>query len=830
MAFPVGADLQNSSGATAGPPAQAWAERLRAVFARARRAPRIARLYESYRGALAAAYGAAQEELYEDLFVRHTLLQMAARSLLEGRCGGCGARAGAAVPHLDWWRLLAEEGFPEGFEAAKRVAAGAARLAASAGGLAGLYGQLVGEGLRRRLGEYYTPPWLADFALREFELRGRAVVDPFCGFGAFLVAPFRRKVEEGEDPLGAYLAVAGFDLNPVAVATARAELALAYAEASGSGPPGPPPVYYADTFAALFGGREAWDLVRLLLPGNLADRIARFAEAELGGALTPQVAVAVEGGLADALEGALSACGRDSACIAESVAARLGAAGGPFRGLAELGAHEGLAELAAEYGSPRAWAAVAASALAPALLRRMEPDVVATNPPWISLSEFKAPYAAKMRKLLRAAAREAGVRGAAAAGADVSTVALAWAVGAAREGLAFVVSREQAFFHGSSAPAGVVATYAVLKRWRGALRLIDVDLDAFGHGVRPAVVIAKRGSGTELYVARGGPGYIALSRLPASYEDYVKPGLTYFSEVSPSELAERLGVRAVVATGNFIMGLRGGERGRGEPHAGLILEYFEESGNVAKLRLYNTSAILDAPKGLLEKYGVRAYGLIYVGEIYPFYVRRIHRVLLSDSGEVALRAFLVELLERNAGRAHGADAERVRRLAAELKQDSPPRALAPGAFYVAYRADTAFVAAALRAGEGHVIESHVSALECEGAEQAHYYAAVLNYLAYRVATAGRAFNRHQFARPLLAALLLGLGWGDVPAGVREEVARLARELSAKLPRARFANRLQALEYAARYPEFRRIVSLLDGAARREGWGLALGLVSSSAQR
>jgi len=116
-----------------------------------------------------------------------------------------------------------------------------------------LYQNLVPSDLRHRLGEYYTPDWLADLLLNEvglslenlmklgekdplkpLELR---VLDPACGSGTFLVlyiSRLRRYAEEHflQDVLIKYVLdnVVGYDLNPLAVLTARANYLLAIAD------------------------------------------------------------------------------------------------------------------------------------------------------------------------------------------------------------------------------------------------------------------------------------------------------------------------------------------------------------------------------------------------------------------------------------------------------------------------------------------------------------------------------------------------------------------------------------------------------------------------
>ncbi|MEW6523761.1 MAG: TaqI-like C-terminal specificity domain-containing protein [Bacillota bacterium] len=92
---------------------------------------------------------------------------------------------------------------------------------------------------RRRRGQYYTPPWLADAILDWLDWPGAwaRLVDPACGTGAFLVAAARRlaKTLEREGmPAGKVLEtivgrIQGYDTDPVAIFLCEVNLACALA-------------------------------------------------------------------------------------------------------------------------------------------------------------------------------------------------------------------------------------------------------------------------------------------------------------------------------------------------------------------------------------------------------------------------------------------------------------------------------------------------------------------------------------------------------------------------------------------------------------------------
>lgn len=100
-----------------------------------------------------------------------------------------------------------------------------------------LYESVITAPTRKRLGEYYTPDWLAERIVsttikRPLETR---VLDPACGSGTFLFHAVRRYLTKAEDAglsletalSGLTRHVIGMDLHPVAVTLARVTYLLA---------------------------------------------------------------------------------------------------------------------------------------------------------------------------------------------------------------------------------------------------------------------------------------------------------------------------------------------------------------------------------------------------------------------------------------------------------------------------------------------------------------------------------------------------------------------------------------------------------------------------
>jgi hypothetical protein len=95
-----------------------------------------------------------------------------------------------------------------------------------------LYQYLVPQEVRHKLGEYYTPDWLAELILNEVGYNGdtlKRLLDPACGSGTFLVLAIQRAREYGRGHKERSLETAkrivaniwGFDLNPLAVIASR---------------------------------------------------------------------------------------------------------------------------------------------------------------------------------------------------------------------------------------------------------------------------------------------------------------------------------------------------------------------------------------------------------------------------------------------------------------------------------------------------------------------------------------------------------------------------------------------------------------------------------
>lgn len=123
-----------------------------------------------------------------------------------------------------------------------------------------LYESIIEPAERQRLGEYYTPDWLAQRIVDEHYTSplDQRILDPSCGSGtfvfhavrAYLAAADAAAVPNGQAVAGVVAHVFGMDVHPVAVALARVTYLLAIGQARLSADDRPPlsvPIYLGDS-------------------------------------------------------------------------------------------------------------------------------------------------------------------------------------------------------------------------------------------------------------------------------------------------------------------------------------------------------------------------------------------------------------------------------------------------------------------------------------------------------------------------------------------------------------------------------------------------------
>jgi hypothetical protein len=492
-----------------------------------RNEPNIKPLYEAYKSMVGMLYGEAEEKFFEDLFIRHTYMQMVVlasltaclekRGKIESICSGSLVNIDIALPYLNWWKAaLYNDEAKNILERVLTEIVGRANiidwsLNTAEDVFRTLYEFLVEPPVRRKLGEYYTPLWLVEMILNEFDVKEKIVLDPFCGSGTFLIKTFYKKINEGEKPDKALNEMVGFDINPLGVTVARAELIIAYKRVTGKEPENPPHVYHIDTLASWFGEE-------IILVAGL-DELAKKARTYLQTMInfnqlkldnTFEILTSLrnlERTLTYAIKFSFNECGLNIKCLEEKIENYL------EQNLSNLkdsftqnfldhfkkdAIAKSIANLIVKYGGNDVWAVVLISIYTPILMTRFKPDIIVTNPPWIPVTEYKAPYSNKVREYMLGKIRKRikDKAGQVIVGADVAAAALGKSIEFAKEGIAFIMNKDQLFNYKSSEHAGIIATFCILedllKNTEAKIKLFDFDFDIFKHGIYPAVIIIKK--------------------------------------------------------------------------------------------------------------------------------------------------------------------------------------------------------------------------------------------------------------------------------------------------------------------------------------------------
>lgn len=217
-----------------------------------------------------------QFEGTDDLFVEHTLLVNSAEIIAHAVVGldvehivPASLLSGAKFDESEIYGVVEADffdwvvGLPTGDVFVRALARRLARFdwgSVDHDVLKVLYESVIPPETRKKLGEYYTPDWLAQVIVDTVVTQPleQRVLDPACGSGTFLFHSVRRYIAEAESkgmPVKAMLdgvtsRVFGMDLHPVAVTLARVTYLLAIGrERLTGGDRGPIqiPVYLGDS-------------------------------------------------------------------------------------------------------------------------------------------------------------------------------------------------------------------------------------------------------------------------------------------------------------------------------------------------------------------------------------------------------------------------------------------------------------------------------------------------------------------------------------------------------------------------------------------------------
>ena len=161
----------------------------------------------------------------EELFLAHTLLITYAEIIAHAVTGTSVALIEPGV--FDW--VVDVRGGEAFVHTLARRLNGFAWASVEHDLLSGLYQSMIGASARKRLGEYYTPDWLAVTLVAEVldDPLNQRVLDPACGSGTFVFHAVRRHLAATASIDSVTRHVFGTDVHPIAVALARVNYLLA---------------------------------------------------------------------------------------------------------------------------------------------------------------------------------------------------------------------------------------------------------------------------------------------------------------------------------------------------------------------------------------------------------------------------------------------------------------------------------------------------------------------------------------------------------------------------------------------------------------------------
>ena len=264
-----------------------------------------------------------------------------------------------------------------------------------------LYEAVIPAEDRRRLGEYYTPDWLARMIVDEVvtDPLNQRVLDPACGSGTFIHVAAAKYLAAARDAglgpsatlEGLINQVIGIDVHPVAVHLARATWTFAARDAIhaaadvGGRVEVSAPIYLGDSLQLRAEARQLFDLDRVTI------QIEDASDGELEHHLVLEFPLALVE-QSDWFDQTLAAITQHIESGQNPVWA-LDADGGFERGSADYQMLEATARtlerLHAE-GRDHIWGYYVKNLVRPVALRREPVDVVVGNPPWITYNRTEA--------------------------------------------------------------------------------------------------------------------------------------------------------------------------------------------------------------------------------------------------------------------------------------------------------------------------------------------------------------------------------------------------------------------------------------------------------
>jgi len=823
-------------------------------------------LFKAYSNIISRLYEGIPEDIIKRLYIKHTLMQMIVSACLTTSlkkisnsieaCSGEKIEIEFSLPYLKWWEKLLKNGNSDIIKFLNSLLDSIYSKALLIDWEEGnkedvfreLYEILIDEETRRKIGEYYTPLWLVEFMIKGVSdtlngLKDKIILDPFCGSGTFLVKAFYKKIEEGENPDKAIKEIIGFDILPLAVSIARAELMIAYQSIKKDKEIATPLIFNADSASILLSDKLniPWYPISFLDELIIIEKeiekyvsnsltIHNFTNIDISEILRIEMILREyfreasknnHDEIVNILKNRLNKLELETKPLANTI----------IKALKNDKCVNAIASLIEKYGNG-VWAVSITSLFAPQIIKIKGVDAIITNPPWSLLTEVKGSYGELLRGIAKKILESKKYDKIAQilAGADKASILLYGCINPTKNVISFVMPKEGVYNSSSFYGLGKILTYEVVRPYGG--EIFDIKFDAFQHGNYPDVItINKKEKAFKCYTMDIKPKkqYSKTLHLDdidiflkeaGDYDSYIRNVGEYITTTSDA-LALKLNVNEVVPMGEYIRGLVGGIKKKGaKEYAGLIfdLQYFDITTGTYTIKLSNTNSSIRISGELLIPYWKK---LIYSDAIYPFYISNIYNAILSSEGEEDLKSFLENTIIPNVQ--DNNDRKKIRALINEVKQPKELAYLDPEKYYIIYRCVRSFASVVLTPKEirnvlndgryGIVVSSVCSYLATENELKAYYYSAILNYLVYKVIEVSGAFERNQFARPLIAILKANLEWKNEDWQIK--IAELSKKLHEITPM-HLKNVIrkgmqvkECFKILQQIEEFREIVRIID---------------------
>jgi hypothetical protein len=823
-------------------------------------------LFKAYSNIISRLYEGIPEDIIKRLYIKHTLMQMIVSACLTTSlkkisnsieaCSGEKIEIEFSLPYLKWWEKLLKNGNSDIIKFLNSLLDSIYSKALLIDWEEGnkedvfreLYEILIDEETRRKIGEYYTPLWLVEFMIKGVSdtlngLKDKIILDPFCGSGTFLVKAFYKKIEEGENPDKAIKEIIGFDILPLAVSIARAELMIAYQSIKKDKEIATPLIFNADSASILLSDKLniPWYPISFLDELIIIEKeiekyvsnsltIHNFTNIDISEILRIEMILREyfreasknnHDEIVNILKNRLNKLELETKPLANTI----------IKALKNDKCVNAIASLIEKYGNG-VWAVSITSLFAPQIIKIKGVDAIITNPPWSLLTEVKGSYGELLRGIAKKILESKKYDKIAQilAGADKASILLYGCINPTKNIISFVMPKEGVYNSSSFYGLGKILTYEVVRPYGG--EIFDIKFDAFQHGNYPDVItINKKEKAFKCYTMDIKPKkqYSKTLHLDdidiflkeaGDYDSYIRNVGEYITTTSDA-LALKLNVNEVVPMGEYIRGLVGGIKKKGaKEYAGLIfdLQYFDITTGTYTIKLSNTNSSIRISGELLIPYWKK---LIYSDAIYPFYISNIYNAILSSEGEEDLKSFLENTIIPNVQ--DNNDRKKIRALINEVKQPKELAYLDPEKYYIIYRCVRSFASVVLTPKEirnvlndgryGIVVSSVCSYLATENELKAYYYSAILNYLVYKVIEVSGAFERNQFARPLIAILKANLEWKNEDWQIK--IAELSKKLHEITPM-HLKNVIrkgmqvkECFKILQQIEEFREIVRIID---------------------